>query len=83
MTTPGDVVVCQALESRPYMLVLAADGTQLRTALLADLASETIQWLRRGHTDTVVAAVEAADGIDSYRVPTDDVVPVPAFGGER
>ncbi|MBX0288317.1 hypothetical protein EGH22_18465 [Halomicroarcula sp. F28] len=83
MTCPGTVVRCEALDCRPAMLVLVCEGDQLRAALVADLASETIQRLRYGHTDTVVQAVDEADGIDSHRVPSDDVAPAPAFGGER
>jgi len=83
MTGPGAVVVCTALDSRPHMLVLDRESQTLRTALLADLASETVQRLRYGEPATVVQAVQRADDIDSYRVPTDDVAPAPAFGGAR
>ena len=80
MTRPGDVVVCTALECRPHMLVLDAEA-QLRTALLADLATESIQRLRHGHTATVVRAVRRAETIDTYRVPRDDVAPSPVLEG--
>jgi len=79
MTRPGDVVRCQALDCRPHMLVLAVEADRLRTALLADLAQESIQRLRHGHTVTVVRAVRQADAIDTYRVPTDDVAPSPVL----
>ena len=83
MTTPGDVVRCQALTCRPHMLVLDIEDDCLQTALLADLASGTVQRLRRGHTDTVVQAVSEADDIATYRVPTDDVDPSPVCWGRR
>ena len=82
MVTVGDVVVCSALDCQPHLLVLAADSP-LETALLADLAPESIQRLRYGEPATVVQAVQRADDIATYRVPTDDVAPALAFGGER
>ncbi|MBX0305704.1 hypothetical protein [Haloarcula salinisoli] len=82
MITAGDVVVCSALECRPHLLVLAADGP-LETALLADLARESIQRLHYGEPATVVQAVQRADDIATYHVPTVDVAPAPAFGGAR
>jgi len=79
VTTTGDVVVCQALDCRPHMLVLNAEDDRLRTALLADLPQESVQRLRRGHTETVVQAVSEADAIETYWVPSDDVAPSPVL----
>ncbi|MDS0261896.1 hypothetical protein NDI56_21045 [Haloarcula sp. S1CR25-12] len=81
MTHPGAIVVCQALDCRPHMLVLNVEDDRLRTALLADLASETVQRLRRGHTKPVVQAVLRADAIETYWVPSDDVAPSPVLEG--
>jgi len=80
MTEPGDVVVCTALEWCPHMLVLAVEADRLRTALLADLAQETVQRLRRGQTATVVRAIQRA-AIETYWVPSDDVAPSPVLEG--
>jgi len=81
MTDPGAIVVCQALDCRPHMLVLDVEDDRLRTALLADLATESIKRLRRGQTGTVVQAVSEADGIETYWVPSDDVVASPVLEG--
>jgi sugar phosphate isomerase/epimerase len=73
MMKPGDVAICRDLDSRPHMLVLATEVSILWTVSLARSASNAVQRLRRGHTDTVVETVGEAEDIDTYRVPTDDV----------
>jgi hypothetical protein len=73
--TVGHVVVCHELDSRPHMLVVDVDSDTVQTALLADLAPESIQRLRRGRTEPVVQAVRQAAAIDTYCVPRDHVAP--------
>ena len=75
--TAGTVVVCHELDYRPHMLVVDVGDDTVQTALLADLAPESIQRLRRGQPESVVQAVRRAEAIDTYWVPTDHVAPSP------
>jgi hypothetical protein len=75
----GSIVVCHELAYRPHMLVVDVDDNTVQTALLADLAPESIQRLQRGQPEPVVRAVRQAEAIDTYCVPRDHVAPSPAL----
>lgn len=73
----GEVVSVTELDSEPALLVLAVDE-DLTGALLADLASETIQRLeatigdREGRREVATAVANAAD-IMTFAVPPAEV----------
>jgi len=79
LAEPGTIVVGTALDSQPHFLVVNTDADGVEAVLLADLAQESIQRLRHGHTETVTEGARRTDGIDTYRVPYEEIAPSPVL----
>jgi hypothetical protein len=79
MAEAGDVVVCDALDSRPPTLVIGAAAECVEVVLLAYLPRALIHRCRRGDGTAVVGEAPRVDQCSRYWVPREDIELEPAF----